>query len=164
MPKHLKNMQHKFTQNLVNFTGNFTTEAQIMRDRFEERTNKVIEVVRGAMSKASRELWNCDPKKHEKSMKIYHANFSRSVFNKNIIFFFDRPNVYRSHTTSAGFCSERSWFKPRRNVQGELRRIRLHQESRLLQELVLSRTETVQREDSQLSILRFRYVDLSGGK
>ncbi|KAG5894130.1 hypothetical protein JTB14_004068 [Gonioctena quinquepunctata] len=46
--------------------GNFTTEAQIMRDRYEERTNHAIEIVKSAMQNASRELWNCDPKKHIK--------------------------------------------------------------------------------------------------
>lgn len=37
-----------------------------MRERFEERTNKAVEVVKNAMEISSRELWNCDPKKHEK--------------------------------------------------------------------------------------------------
>ncbi|XP_074027669.1 uncharacterized protein [Leptinotarsa decemlineata] len=46
--------------------GNFTTEAQIVRDRYEERTNNAIEIVKSAMNNVSRELWNCDPKKHIK--------------------------------------------------------------------------------------------------
>ncbi|CAH1116052.1 unnamed protein product [Phaedon cochleariae] len=46
--------------------GNFTTEAQIMRDRYEQRTNNAIEVMRNAMTNSSRQLWNCDPKKHIK--------------------------------------------------------------------------------------------------
>lgn len=50
--------------NLYGFEGNFTKEAQLMRDRFEQRTNNAIESIKQAMGEASRELYNCDPKKH----------------------------------------------------------------------------------------------------
>ncbi|XP_018572018.1 uncharacterized protein LOC108911535 isoform X1 [Anoplophora glabripennis] len=46
--------------------GNFTKEAQLMRNRYEERTNNAIEIVKQSMKNASRALWNCDPKKHVK--------------------------------------------------------------------------------------------------
>ncbi|KAJ8931393.1 hypothetical protein NQ314_015699 [Rhamnusium bicolor] len=46
--------------------GNFTKEAQLIRDRYEERTNNAVEIVQNCMKNASRELWNCDPKKHVK--------------------------------------------------------------------------------------------------
>lgn len=52
------------------FAGNFTTEAQVMRDRYEERTNHAIRIVKNAMESSSRELWMCDPKKHEQGKKI----------------------------------------------------------------------------------------------
>ncbi|XP_050514777.1 uncharacterized protein LOC114329424 isoform X2 [Diabrotica virgifera virgifera] len=48
--------------------GNFTTEAQVMRDRFEERTNNAIEIVKKVMAQSSREFWNCDPKNHVKGV------------------------------------------------------------------------------------------------
>ncbi|KAJ3646680.1 hypothetical protein Zmor_024256, partial [Zophobas morio] len=44
--------------------GNFTMEAQIARERFQERTNKIIEAVKAAMDSSSRDLWKCDPKRH----------------------------------------------------------------------------------------------------
>ncbi|VEN36573.1 unnamed protein product [Callosobruchus maculatus] len=46
--------------------GNFTTEAKTMRKRYEERANTAIEIVKQSMRNASRQLWNCDPKKHIK--------------------------------------------------------------------------------------------------
>ncbi|CAH1108486.1 unnamed protein product [Psylliodes chrysocephalus] len=46
--------------------GNFTTESQIMRQRFEERTNSAMEIVKKSMADASRQYWNCDPKRHIK--------------------------------------------------------------------------------------------------
>ncbi|XP_072395983.1 uncharacterized protein orion isoform X2 [Diabrotica undecimpunctata] len=48
--------------------GNFTTEAQVMRDRFEERTNNAIEIVKKVMAQSSRDFWNCDPKNHVKGV------------------------------------------------------------------------------------------------
>ncbi|RZC38220.1 uncharacterized protein BDFB_003195 [Asbolus verrucosus] len=44
--------------------GNFTTEAEIARERFQERTNNIIEAVKSAMQESSRDLWKCDPKRH----------------------------------------------------------------------------------------------------
>lgn len=44
--------------------GNFTKEAQIARERYQERTNNIITAVKNAMKSASRDLWKCDPKKH----------------------------------------------------------------------------------------------------
>lgn len=41
-----------------------------MRDRFEQRTNNAIESIKHAMENASRELWNCDPKKHTKGEEV----------------------------------------------------------------------------------------------
>lgn len=46
-----------------------------MRDRFEQRTNNAIESIKQAMSEASREFWNCDPKKHIKG-KVDNCNFN----------------------------------------------------------------------------------------
>lgn len=37
-----------------------------MRERYEERTNTAIKIVKNAMQNSSRELWNCDPKRHIK--------------------------------------------------------------------------------------------------
>ncbi|XP_044253043.1 uncharacterized protein LOC123004011 isoform X2 [Tribolium madens] len=44
--------------------GNFTTESQIAREHFQERTTNIIDAVKSAMSSASRDLWKCDPKRH----------------------------------------------------------------------------------------------------
>nr|CAD7587095.1 unnamed protein product [Timema genevievae] len=44
--------------------GNFTVEAQMMRDQYQERTIQKIAAVKSAMIGASRELWRCDPKHH----------------------------------------------------------------------------------------------------
>ncbi|GLG92569.1 Uncharacterized protein GBIM_00223 [Gryllus bimaculatus] len=45
--------------------GNFTQEATLLRDSFEERTRRQVEAVRAAMGSASRALWRCDPRVHQ---------------------------------------------------------------------------------------------------
>uniref|UniRef100_A0A1Y1NB04 Uncharacterized protein n=1 Tax=Photinus pyralis TaxID=7054 RepID=A0A1Y1NB04_PHOPY len=44
--------------------GNYTKEAQLMRDRYEERTVQSVQAVKKAMERSSREFWKCDPPKH----------------------------------------------------------------------------------------------------
>lgn len=44
--------------------GNFTKEIQIVKDRYEERTNAAIVTIKESMKNASRNLWKCDPKTH----------------------------------------------------------------------------------------------------
>ncbi|XP_063233329.1 uncharacterized protein LOC134537042 isoform X1 [Bacillus rossius redtenbacheri] len=44
--------------------GNFTLEAQMMRDRYEVRTEQKVAAVKAAMRAAGRELRRCDPKHH----------------------------------------------------------------------------------------------------
>lgn len=44
--------------------GNYTKEAQLMRDRYEERTVQSVNSIKKAMEKSSREFWKCDPPKH----------------------------------------------------------------------------------------------------
>lgn len=44
--------------------GNFTREAQIMQNRYEERTTIAIDTIKQAMAKANRDLWKCDPRTH----------------------------------------------------------------------------------------------------
>ncbi|KAF5282500.1 hypothetical protein FQR65_LT14270 [Abscondita terminalis] len=44
--------------------GNFSKEAEIMKDRYQERTKKSVEYVKKAMEKSSRHMWKCDPKQH----------------------------------------------------------------------------------------------------
>ncbi|XP_021694805.1 uncharacterized protein LOC5564091 isoform X2 [Aedes aegypti] len=41
--------------------GNFTTEAKLMRRRFEDRTNRTQSLLQRVMTQASREYWRCDP-------------------------------------------------------------------------------------------------------
>ncbi|XP_062700151.1 uncharacterized protein LOC109408928 isoform X2 [Aedes albopictus] len=41
--------------------GNFTTEAKLMRRRFEDRTNRTQALLQRVMTQASREYWRCDP-------------------------------------------------------------------------------------------------------
>lgn len=50
--------------------GNFTREAQIMRDRYEERTAVTINTLQKVLETASREFWKCDPKQHVKGLYI----------------------------------------------------------------------------------------------
>ncbi|XP_071446966.1 uncharacterized protein [Hetaerina americana] len=47
--------------------GNFTLEAELMRERVEARMDEKIQAVRTAMTRASRELWVCDPAHHEEN-------------------------------------------------------------------------------------------------
>lgn len=82
------------------FIGNFTTEAEVMRNRFEERKNIAIDVVKKAMKTASRELWNCDPKTHEKSEKLNIQGCS------NLRFLLFRPDLFGNYTTFARLCSK----------------------------------------------------------
>ncbi|KAJ8946872.1 hypothetical protein NQ318_006782 [Aromia moschata] len=46
--------------------GNFTKEAQLIRDRYQDRTNSAVKAVKKVIENTSRDLWNCDPKKHIK--------------------------------------------------------------------------------------------------
>ncbi|XP_062539632.1 uncharacterized protein LOC134207771 isoform X1 [Armigeres subalbatus] len=41
--------------------GNFTAEAKLMRNRFEERTNRTQNLLQRVMTQADREYWRCDP-------------------------------------------------------------------------------------------------------
>ncbi|KAM7350446.1 uncharacterized protein ACRADG_009033 isoform 2-T2 [Cochliomyia hominivorax] len=44
--------------------GNFTQEAQIMRNNYEKRTQKTIRLLREVVQKADRQIWRCDPDIH----------------------------------------------------------------------------------------------------
>lgn len=44
--------------------GNYTTEANLMRSRFEARTNKTQQLLKRVIERASNALWRCDPGKH----------------------------------------------------------------------------------------------------
>ncbi|CAG9863089.1 unnamed protein product [Phyllotreta striolata] len=46
--------------------GNFTTESELMRKRFQERTDSAMTIVRKSLEDSSRQYWNCDPKRHIK--------------------------------------------------------------------------------------------------
>lgn len=41
--------------------GNFTTEAKLMRRRFEDRTNRTQNLLQKVMNQSSLEYWRCDP-------------------------------------------------------------------------------------------------------
>ncbi|XP_046390048.1 uncharacterized protein LOC124158779 isoform X1 [Ischnura elegans] len=47
--------------------GNFTLEAELMRERVEARMDEKIQAARTAMGRASQELWVCDPSHHEEN-------------------------------------------------------------------------------------------------
>lgn len=51
-----------------------------MRERFEQRTNNAIESIKHAMVDASRELLNCDPKKHVKGMYCLQKRYKLQLF------------------------------------------------------------------------------------
>ncbi|XP_059609555.1 uncharacterized protein LOC132256957 isoform X2 [Phlebotomus argentipes] len=44
--------------------GNYTQEPQLMRQRFENRTEKTQELVQRVLERADREVWRCDPDVH----------------------------------------------------------------------------------------------------
>ncbi|XP_067003100.1 uncharacterized protein orion [Anabrus simplex] len=44
--------------------GNFSREAELMRDTYEEQTQQKVAAVSRAMKGASRQLWQCDPRVH----------------------------------------------------------------------------------------------------
>lgn len=44
--------------------GNFTVEAELMQERYEERTAQKVAAVKDAMSIAERDMWRCDPREH----------------------------------------------------------------------------------------------------
>uniref|UniRef100_A0A1B0D3K4 Uncharacterized protein n=1 Tax=Phlebotomus papatasi TaxID=29031 RepID=A0A1B0D3K4_PHLPP len=44
--------------------GNYTQEPQLMRQRFENRTEKTQELVKRVMERSDREVWRCDPEVH----------------------------------------------------------------------------------------------------
>ncbi|XP_058830644.1 uncharacterized protein LOC131689510 isoform X2 [Topomyia yanbarensis] len=45
--------------------GNFTTEAKLMRRRFEDRTSRTQTLLQRVMQQASREYWRCDPERNQ---------------------------------------------------------------------------------------------------
>lgn len=45
--------------------GNFVTEANLMRRRFEDRTNQARLLLQQIMEQASREYWRCDPERSQ---------------------------------------------------------------------------------------------------
>lgn len=52
---------------LINlFLGNYTNEANLMRDEFEKRTNRTQSLLREVMKRADRNVWRCDPMHHIK--------------------------------------------------------------------------------------------------
>jgi len=44
--------------------GNFTLEAELMRERYQERTVQKAAAVKEAMRTAERDMWRCDPREH----------------------------------------------------------------------------------------------------
>ncbi|XP_059475453.1 uncharacterized protein LOC132196671 [Neocloeon triangulifer] len=48
--------------------GSFVGEAEVMRAKTEKRSGEKARVAREAMRKASRQVWRCDPKKHEENV------------------------------------------------------------------------------------------------
>uniref|UniRef100_A0A336KP84 CSON013308 protein n=1 Tax=Culicoides sonorensis TaxID=179676 RepID=A0A336KP84_CULSO len=44
--------------------GNFSKEAEIMKNQFNERTNKTQELLKRVMERADRSVWRCDPNHH----------------------------------------------------------------------------------------------------
>jgi hypothetical protein len=51
--------------NQILFAGNFTKEAELMRQHYEERTVQKAVAVKEAMSTAERDMWRCDPREHK---------------------------------------------------------------------------------------------------
>lgn len=47
------------------FSGNYTQEASLTRQRYSERTGQAAAAARAALSLASRDLYRCDPPVHE---------------------------------------------------------------------------------------------------
>ncbi|CAG9812536.1 unnamed protein product [Phaedon cochleariae] len=84
--------------------GNFTGEEQVMIDRYEERTNKAIEVMRKVMTNASRQLWNCDPKKHVKGETYEEITQLLQGFVQNEV-------DLNSEGTCRGNCAEYTFTK-----------------------------------------------------
>lgn len=46
------------------YVGNFTNQATLMRQKYQERATQTADAAKAAMQKASRHLWKCDPKFH----------------------------------------------------------------------------------------------------
>lgn len=51
--------------NLFHVLGNFTQESLLMRKNFEKRAEKSQELMQRVLERSDRNLWRCDPSKHE---------------------------------------------------------------------------------------------------
>lgn len=50
--------------NLLILIGNFSEEAQLMRNKYYERALTAAEAVKSAMGQTNSEIYKCDPKSH----------------------------------------------------------------------------------------------------
>lgn len=53
-----------FIEFLRLFSGNFSKESHLMRERFEDRVQRTQILMRKVMERANRSVWRCDPRHH----------------------------------------------------------------------------------------------------
>lgn len=67
------------------FSGNFTQEASLTRQRYAERTGQTATAARAALSRANRKLYRCDPQEYTKGMYCSHNLTVNNCFNGQFI-------------------------------------------------------------------------------
>lgn len=77
-------MQFSYTLLELYNVGTFSTESQLARDKFINRSLETAEEMKQAMEKASTHYWKCDPDKYVKGIRIISE---RSKFNSLLSLF-----------------------------------------------------------------------------
>ncbi|XP_969643.2 uncharacterized protein LOC658141 isoform X1 [Tribolium castaneum] len=104
--------------------GNFTTESQIARERFQERTTNIIDAVKSAMSTTSRDLWKCDPKRHVSGETYVEVTQLLQGYIQNEVDLNPegtcRENCAEYTYTKSHGCFQNLWCRKQRRCHGKV--------------------------------------------
>jgi hypothetical protein len=104
--------------------GNFTTEAEIARERFQQRTNRIIQTVKIAMESASKDLWKCDPKRHISGDTYVEVTQLLQGYIQNEVDLNSegtcRENCAEYSYTKSHGCYQNLWCKRQRRCHGKI--------------------------------------------
>lgn len=104
--------------------GNFTNEAEVMREKFLQRTRETTESMRDALSRASRKLWICDPKKFVKGKNYLEITELLQGYIQNEVDLNDqgtcRENCAEYKYTKSHSCYMNLYCKQQRRCNGKV--------------------------------------------
>ncbi|EFA08552.2 hypothetical protein TcasGA2_TC006207 [Tribolium castaneum] len=138
--------------------GTFTREIKLAKKEFIRRQNSIIKKINEHMSRASRELWKCDPPKHvENQTYLRIGNFLHAcIFNK-------------AHLDPLGKCQNEcdayKMTKPQENCRENKWCNKQLPASRIINCQYLDSSMTVcSNKNTRKNNRRYQYVELGNGK